>query len=111
MTTPTELPALTHTTGLPDYMVKEAIDARAAMLARLEEEITSRAPADAPADLTAEMLELFRGALIRQTGYGWWMYQLSSPLPKSAAALAHSVMTKEEKAKRLELARALAAGR
>lgn len=103
--TMTDLPALTHTNGLPDYLIKQAIDARDEMLDRLAKVITQHAPDNAPAELVAEMIQLLRGALIRQTRYGWWMASGG----RHPVDLAGAVMTKAEKARRLEISQALAA--
>lgn len=92
---PAALPALT---GPRPEVVAYAEADRPAMLDRLAEEITAKST-DAPADLTADMVSLFREVALRQTDAMWWLNNVTRSLAPTVAKL----FTDSDKARHAEL--------
>jgi hypothetical protein len=91
----TEYPTLT---GRPEIVDLANAD-RITMLARLTDQITATA-GSAPAELVAEMVDLYREVALRQTDSGWWLNNHT----KSLGPIVQRLFTANDKARLAALA-------
>ncbi|MFJ8690266.1 helix-turn-helix domain-containing protein [Micromonospora wenchangensis] len=92
----TSLPALTDTNPA---LIRIAEGDRKADLTRLTEQLTSSA-GNAPAELVAEMVDLYREVALRHTDARWWLNNNSRPL----APILQREFTADDKARLAALA-------
>lgn len=82
-----------------EYEITEATITRNEMLTHLADEITAMA-GNAPAELTASLVALYREVALRQTDADWWIQHMHHKLGPTVQKL----FTAEDKSRLAELA-------